>query len=169
LIVVVGVIAFVSRRRRQDEAETFISSTAVEPRPQMAVTPFDTTLAGATPRETGHPVWTMSNGLFSKSDPTLSRLQNAASTPVGLTDKELARLRSAPMLSPPTHPHSSSSGSQPASPPIISTTDQSGATPTPNTRILQTEMETLRREMQPLLAHAERFEAPPSYGDGEDG
>jgi hypothetical protein len=67
------------------------------------------------------------------------------------------------MFSPPTHPHSSSSGSQPASPPPISITDG----PISETRILQTEVETLRREMQQLLAHAERFEAPPSYGDGE--
>ena len=40
------------------------------------------------------------------------------------------------------------------------------ATPTLETRRLQTEVESLRREMQQLRVRAERFEAPPSYGDG---
>ena len=37
---------------------------------------------------------------------------------------------------------------------------------TPETRRLQTEVESLRHEMQQLWIGTEAFEAPPSYGDG---
>jgi hypothetical protein len=184
LILLVGTIAFVRRRRRQDdprklEGESF-SGTAID---QMAVTPFNPARARTTPVETGSPAWTTSDGLFSSSEPTLSPSQIAAPTPVGLTDKELARLRSTPTLSPlshappshappshapPSHAPSSSSGSQPTSRRTVSTTDQATVTPTPETRRLQTEVESLRREMQQLRVRAERFEAPPSYGHGGD-
>ena len=126
----------------------------------MTVTPFNAALVGVAPRE--------SDGLLSSSEPTLAPPQSAAPVPVGLTGKELAQLRSAPTLSPPTHPWSSSSGSQPTYSPTISTTDQTTVAPTPETQRLQTEVESLRREMQQL--RAERFEPPPSYppsyGDG---
>ena len=132
----------------------------------MAVTPFNPTLAVLTPLDTASPAWTTSEGLLSSSEPTLSPI--AASVPVGLTGKELARLRSAPMGSTPSHARSSSSGSQPTSPPTISasTSDRTTATPTLETRRLQSEVESLRREMQQLRVRTEAFEAPPSYGDG---
>jgi hypothetical protein len=194
LILVVGVIAFVRRRRGQHDfrrsAGSSFTGVALEPLhgPQMAVTPFNTntTLTVSTTQEAGSPVYTTSDELFSTSEPTIPPSQNTASIPVGLSSKELAQLRSAPMPSapmpsapmpsapmpsPPTHPHSTSSVSpQSTSPPTISITDGrlSTATPTSDTRRLVSEVESLRREMQQLLAHAERFEAPPSYGDGED-
>ncbi|KAF8273676.1 hypothetical protein EI94DRAFT_1167505 [Lactarius quietus] len=169
LILVAGTIAFIRRRHRQGElrksAGSSLTGKANGPNPQMTVTPFNTTLAA--PLEAG----TTSDGLFSTSEPTLLPSQGTVPVPVGLTGKELARLRSesVPMLSPPSHTQSSPSRSQPSYPPTISTTDRNTVTPTPDTtQRLQTEVETLRREMQQL--RAERFEPPPSYppsyGDG---
>ena len=129
----------------------------------MTVTPFDPTLVGEAPPEVGSQIWTASNGPSSVSEPPFTPTQSAVPVPVGLSSKQLAQLRTAAMLSPPTHARSSSSGSQPTYPPTISVTDSS-TTPTPDTRRLQTEVESLRREMQEL--RAERFEAPPSYGEG---
>ncbi|KAH9021367.1 hypothetical protein EDB84DRAFT_1565341 [Lactarius hengduanensis] len=111
---------------------------------QMMVTPFDPTLAGVAP---------------------LPPLQSTGLAPVGLTSKELARLRSAATRSPLTSSSPSSSASQPIDPPTISTTERNTATAPPtDTRRLQIEMETLRGEMQEL--RAERFAAPPSYRAG---
>ncbi|KAI9459211.1 hypothetical protein BJY52DRAFT_387895 [Lactarius psammicola] len=167
LTLLVGTIAFVRRRRRQDDfrksARTSSSGAAVEARPQMTVTPFNPTLAGARSQEdwqqqwSSGPVGTASDGPSSTSELPLPSSQSTAPVPVGLTSKELARLRSA--VTPP-----SSSGSQPTDPPIIGITEGNTATPPPETQRLQTEMESLRREMQEL--RAERFEAPPSYGAG---
>ncbi len=170
LILVIGTIAFVRRRRRQvrfhESAGSSFSGAGVEESPQMTVTPFNLTLAGAAPLEAesrmdwqqqqSGPVGTAGDGPSSAFELPLPPSQSAALVPVGLTSKELARLRSAATRSPLAHPRPSSSGS--------STTEQSMATPPPDTRRLQTEMETLRREMQEL--RAERFEAPPSYGTG---
>ena len=83
-----------------------------------------------------------------------------------MSGKELARLRSTPMLSPPSHTRTSSNGSQPTFTPTISTTDQTTLARAPDTQRLQTEVETLRREMQELRAVT--FDAPPSYGDDGD-
>ena len=153
------------RRRRQDvlrkSASSSTSGTGVGSRPPTTVTPFNLTLAGVAPLEAGSPIGTTGDGRFSTSVPALSPAQNAASFPAGLTSKELARLRSVPMLSPTSHPQS---GSQSTYLPTISISDQSTVTPTPDTQRLQTEVETLRREMQELRAAT--FEAPPSYGDG---
>jgi len=166
LVLVVGTIAFVRRRRarRQDDfrksAVSSFSNTALEAHPQLTVTPFNPTLAGAARLEVGSQIWTASDGPSPTSEPA----QGAASVPVGLSSKELARLRSAAMNSPPTHARSSSSGSQPTYTPTIDVTEGSTVAPTPVTLRLQTEVESLRREMQEL--RAERFEAPPSYGDG---
>ena len=166
LILVVGTIAFVRRRRRQDDfrksAGSSFSGTVIEG--QMTVTPFNPTLTDAVTLQAGSQIWTASDGPSSTSEPLLPPARSATPIPVGLNSKELARLRSAAMFSLPTHAPSSSSGSQPTYPPPISATEGSTVTPIPETQRLQTEVESLRREMQEL--RAERFEAPPSYGDG---
>src|SRR6266702_432608 len=167
LILVVGAIAFARRRRRKDRksAGSSFSGAAMELGSQMTVTPFTPTLAGAVPLAAGSRSATTSEGPSSTSEPLLTPSQSVAPVPVGLTSKELAHLRSAAIRSPfTTHARSSSSGSHPTYPPTISTTEWSTTTPPPETRRLQTEMETLRREVQEL--RAERFEAPPSYGAG---
>ena len=137
--------------------------TAIEEPPRITVTPFNPTLDGAALLE-GSQLWTASDGPSSTSELPLSPAQSAAPVPVGLSSKELALLRSTPMLSLPTHALSYSTGSQSTYPPTISATEGSTLPPTPDTQRLQTEVELLRREMQDL--RAERFEAPPSYGEG---
>ncbi|KAH8997962.1 hypothetical protein EDB92DRAFT_2111814 [Lactarius akahatsu] len=167
LILVVGAIAFVRRRRRQDifRGSSF-SGAAMEAGSQIKVTPFAPTLTGVAPLEAGSQSGLANDGLTSSSEPLLPLPQSVAPVPVGLSSKELARMRSTAMRSPPTHTWSSPSGSQPSNPPTtISTAERSSTTtPPPETRRLQTEMESLRREVQEL--RAERFEAPPSYGAG---
>ncbi|KAH9052710.1 hypothetical protein EDB87DRAFT_1835643 [Lactarius vividus] len=153
LFVVVGTIALVRRRQRQNffrkSDDPAFSSAAMVAHPEITVTPFNLAPVEAAP---------------------LPPSQGAAPVPVGLTSKALARLRSlrsAAVRSPPTRSRRSSGRSQHTDPPTISrssTTERSTAT-LPQTRRLQMEMETLRREMQEL--RAERFEAPPSYGTGD--
>jgi len=171
LILVGGAVAFVRRKRRQDDFDkstgASFSSLAIEPHSQMAVTPFNPALAEAAPLEIGPPLWTMSDRPFSTSEPTPSQ----TAPPVGLTGKELARLRSEStptMLSPPSHTQSSSSVFQPTVTPAAGTTDQSVVISATETRRLQTEVESLRLEMQQLelRVRLERFEPSPSYGDG---
>ncbi|KAH9171796.1 hypothetical protein EDB89DRAFT_2096462 [Lactarius sanguifluus] len=167
LILVVGAIAFVRRRRRQDNFRgSLVSDTAMEAGLQTKVTPFAPTLAGVALLEAGSQSGTAIDGLTSSSEPLLPLSHSVTPVPVGMSSKELARLRSMAIRSQPTHTWSSPSGSQPSNPPTtISTAERSStATPPPETRRLQTEMESLRREVQEL--RAERFEAPPSYGAG---
>ncbi|KAH9171795.1 hypothetical protein EDB89DRAFT_1886504 [Lactarius sanguifluus] len=166
LILVAGAIALIRRRRRQDNfgnsPRTSFSGSIMNVGPHMTVTPFIPTLAGAAPLEAGSQFGTKSDGPSSMSESPLPPLQGVAP----LTSKVLARMRSAAIHSPlASHARTSSSGSQPVYPSTISTTERSStATPTPETRRLQSEVEILRREMQEL--RAERFEAPPSYGEG---
>ncbi|KAI9433016.1 hypothetical protein H4582DRAFT_2188438 [Lactarius indigo] len=170
MILVVGAIALLRQRRRQDTSEksvrTSFSGTFMDAGPHMTVTPFIPTLAETVPLEAESQFGTPSHRPSSTSGSPLPPLQSMAPIPVGLTSKELARLRSTAMRSPPDgHARTSSSGSQPAYPSTISTTEQSTTvTPTLETRRLQSEVDSLRREMQEL--RAERFEAPPSYGEG---
>ncbi|KAH9171798.1 hypothetical protein EDB89DRAFT_2070371 [Lactarius sanguifluus] len=170
LILVVGTIVFVRRRRGQVDFRksigTSFSDATMEAGSQMTVTPFSPTLAAAASLEAGYQSGSTS---FVSEPPPPPPSQRAAlaPAPVGLTDKELARLRSAAIRSPPTsHARTSSSGSQPTVtyPSTLGTSEGSTSIPTPETRRLQSEVESLRREMQEL--RAERFEAPPSYGTG---
>ncbi|KAH9021636.1 hypothetical protein EDB84DRAFT_1580787 [Lactarius hengduanensis] len=168
VILLVGTIAFVRRRRRDDfrkSAGTSFSGSAGSA--MMTVTPFNPALAGEAPLEEGPRLGIANDGPTSSSGPLLPPSQSVAPVPVGLTSKELARLRSTAIRSPLTsHALTSSSGSQPSYPLHITIDTGAGSpsTPIPETRRLQSEMESLRREMQEL--RAERFEAPPSYGTG---
>ncbi|KAH9175704.1 hypothetical protein EDB89DRAFT_2066274 [Lactarius sanguifluus] len=153
LFVVIGTIALVRRRQRQTffrkSAGPAFSGVAMVAHPQITVTPFNLAPVEAAP---------------------LPPSQSAAPVPVGLTSKALARLRSlrsAAVRSPLTRSRSSAGGSQHTDPPTIShsSTTEGSTVTLPQTRRLQMEMETLRREMQEL--RAERFEAPPSYGAGD--
>ncbi|KAH9020011.1 hypothetical protein EDB85DRAFT_2153324 [Lactarius pseudohatsudake] len=173
LILVVGTIVFVRRRRGQDDFRkstgSSFSGAAMEAGSQMTVTPFSPTLAAAASLEAGYQSGSTSFASLPPPPPPPppSQIAALAPVPVGLTDKELARRRSAAIRSPLTsHARTSSSGSQPTAtyPSTIGTSEGSTSTPTPETRRLQSEVESLRREMQEL--RAERFEAPPSYGTG---
>ncbi|KAI9459212.1 hypothetical protein BJY52DRAFT_1211943 [Lactarius psammicola] len=125
LILVVGTIAFVRQRRRKDDfrksAGSFFSGATMEAGSQMTVTSFNPTLAGVAALEAGSRSGIPSDGPPSLAEPPLPPSQGVASVPVGLTSKELARLRSAAMRSPPTtHAQLSSSGSPPSqsAPPV---------------------------------------------------
>ena len=122
LILLVGVIAFVRRRRRPDyfrkSAGSSFTGTVVEVPPQMTVTPFNPPLDGAPP-EVGSQIRTTNDGTSTSEPP--SPAHYTAPVPAGLSGKELALLRSAAMLSPPTviPPGTSSSGSQPFTPQLL--------------------------------------------------
>ena len=122
-----------SRRRK---------SSFVKPDESMTVTPFNPTLLHAsTPSDSLGP----SSRVASPPLPP----------PVGLSSKELARLRQ--VSSQPQSTDPLPSGSLPANIERGVTTSSSEA------RRLQSEVESLRREMQQL--RAERSEAPPGYED----
>ena len=72
----------VRRRQRRDDL------AGEKPHSQMAVTPFNPTLAMTTLLDRASPVWTTSDG---SSEPPLLVLPIAAPIPIGLTSKELAR------------------------------------------------------------------------------
>ncbi|KAN0141387.1 DUF1793 domain containing protein [Lactarius tabidus] len=122
--------------RRRSRRRKLMESSLVKSDLPTTVTPFNPTLLHAS---------TPSDSPVSSS--------RVAPPPVGLSSKELARLRQ----------DSSRPQSTDASPPgPLSTTAESGvATTSSEARRLQTEVESLRREMQQL--RVERFEAPPGY------
>jgi len=76
--------------------------------------------------------------------------------PVGLSGKELARLRN-------ESSHSQLTDALSSGLLLTATTELGAATSSSEARRLQSEVESLRREMQQL--RAERFEAPPGYED----
>jgi hypothetical protein len=179
VLIVIGVAAFVRRqrrlRRRKSVASAF-SGAFLESDPASNVTPFDAIPLGSTYQESGS--WSERQELLpgppeAEIPPDSYNLANAPSSvfprprpvdpvPAGLSDKELARLRAEAQW---THTHSESSlnGPQPRSSPAIANQPR-GATSGLDARRLESEVESLRREMQEL--RAERLEAPPSYTDG---
>ncbi|KAH9171799.1 hypothetical protein EDB89DRAFT_2175033, partial [Lactarius sanguifluus] len=145
LILVVGTVVVVRRRRGQDDvrksAGTSFSGAAMLAGSPMMVTPFDPALARAALLEAGSQSGAASDGPSSPLPPS----QSAAPVPVGLTSKELAQLRSAAIHSPLAHWHArtSSNGSQPTL--AVGTSEERTLTPTPETWRLQSEVESLRR------------------------
>lgn len=92
-----------------------------------------------------------------------------SSVPIGLSAKELARLRGETLRSQriPVHNESIEPQFEPVPVPVITTdseSEQDTATPSPETRELLSAVETLQREVQRL--REERFDAPPSYTEG---
>ena len=115
--------------------------------PQM-VTPFDPNSFQATldPR-------TSAQQQFFTRDPNV----------VGLSDKEIARLRAEALSFP--QPHVSASNmSRPTS--SLNAVAESGESPF-DTRRLHTEFESLRREVERLRAEGLVVTAPPTYAEGD--
>lgn len=90
-----------------------------------------------------------------------------SSVPIGLSGKELARLRAEALVSrqtvsrqTDTPSESSESQSEPATAPVV-TVEQSAAVPESETQGLQSVVESLWREVRQL--RTERLDAPPSY------
>jgi len=132
----------------------------------MIVTPFDPTLAGAAEPETGS-----QTNWRTGPDPEIVPLVHASTPsdspppsprvvpiPIGLSSKELARLREDNL-------RSQSTDVLPPGPSPTATIERGAATPSREAQALrlQSEVEFLMREMQQL--RAERFEAPPGYED----
>ena len=163
-VLVIGAILFVRRRRRlsrRKSAVSIFSTSFEEGGPSVTVTPFnlstlDTTQQGSDP-------WTEQQQLRLSSTPApaLPRSRPVASVPPGLSSKELARLRTEAQQ---TYTQHSSDTTQSSSTPTVFTA-QSGATSPSDTRRLESEVESLRREM--LQLRTERLEPPPSYTSGD--
>ncbi|KAI0299461.1 hypothetical protein B0F90DRAFT_1818200 [Multifurca ochricompacta] len=160
LFLVTGAIAFVWRRRRRNMSKSVRSS-------------FSSVVTEAaecnvwTERQSGpfQEATTFQVGNTNDPSPTSLPLHpTLPSVPIGLSGKELARLRTEALRSQRTHSRSASNTPQPTHPRL---SRQRGAwgRHRPKTRRLQSEVESLRREMQRL--REERHEAPPSYMEDE--
>jgi len=175
---VIGAIVFVRRRRRlsrRESAGSKFSTSSVEGGPSVTVTPFN--LSPLDTLQQGSDSWTgqqqllpeHSDGgtasdprsLSSTPAPALPNSRPVAPVPPGLSSKELARLRTEAQQ---TYTQHSSDTTQSSSTPTVFTA-QSGATSPSDTRRLQSEVESLRREM--LQLRTERLEPPPSYTLGD--
>jgi len=178
ILLVIGAIVFVRRRRRLSKrrsAGSIFSTSFVEGGPPVTVTPFnpstlDTAQQGSgswmeqqqlLPEHSDGGTAFDPRSLSSTPAPTLPRSRLVAPVPPGLSSKELARLRTEAQQ---TYTQHSSDTTQSSSTPTVFTA-QSGVTSPSETRRLQSEVESLRREM--LQLRTERFEPPPSYTTGD--
>ncbi|KAI9449165.1 hypothetical protein BJY52DRAFT_271671 [Lactarius psammicola] len=184
VILAIGAIVFVWRRRRHTNTYQTVgpsfSNTLMRTGTGVTVAPFNPIITDTSPPDAGsqidrqqqrsNPIGTPTIPLNpgpSLPEPLLLSSQHAAPIPVGLSDKELALLRSRGTHNQLTPAGPPSGDPQPTLPPII-TTEQGEATQPAEARALQSEVEYLRREVQRLHArqsHIDSFEAPPSYGE----
>ncbi|KAH9079603.1 hypothetical protein EDB83DRAFT_1292614 [Lactarius deliciosus] len=172
LLVIVAITLVVWRRRRQRHRRTFIGPSSFEEvmGTQVTVTPFNptgSTLTEVAPLDAGPRTvpqqWSVHRS--SPSEDPLLPLRGMVSVPVGLSSKELARLRSVVNES-----RSQPMDGRPSNSPLTTTTDRDAlgdvagaATSSSEARILS-EVNILRDEIQRL--HAEISEPPPSYASG---
>ena len=161
VVLVILLIAFVRRRGRQDQKR----------RPKSIDSSFTSNARALTPSLLHHQSGPVGVSIV-PLNPDQSSSPPATPVPVGLSSKELARLRSTHTTEL-TPASSSASDSLPttttsSSPPIVVTAEQGEVTPQTEPAI-QSEVEYLRREVLRLHAQqvrAEVFQAPPSYGEG---
>jgi hypothetical protein len=168
---VIGATVLVRRRRalsRLKSGESKISTSFMIDGPPATITPFNPSPLDTTQQASLANSWVEQRQLLpehpdegmapdprdlsSTPSPALSR-PPVAPVPPGLSSKELARLRTGSQQ---THVQHSSDTTQSLSTPAL-VTEQSGATLSSNTPRLQSEVGSLRRDMQL------RFEPPPSY------
>jgi len=192
---VIGVVIFVQRRPRRAGRKSALSSTdSREAGSHAMVTPFDPNLnspegtresldtdRGFPPEqqpsvdETRNPDTEMvvSHRQSSSSPPAILPLpQPVVPVPVGLSDKEIARLRAQTLGSQQSQTHSTSNVSQPETQNRTTSSANAGtesgeASSSYDTRRLHSEVESLRREMERLRAEGLVTEAPPSYTEGD--
>jgi len=178
ILVVLVVFALARRRRRRQKRESF---DLTEDQPLAIITPFEPIPLSDASSRNNSAIWAEQQQLLSDPPeagiipephdlssapppvPPHSNLRPVAPVTVGLSGKELARLRAEGRNALQTLPSSLSNESQPTS----SIVEQGGATSpfeAPSRR-LQLEVESLRRDVQEL--RPERFEAPPSYTSGD--
>lgn len=181
-LLVIGATVFVWRRRRLSRRKSTGSISAdsesfVEGGPSITVTPFNPSPLDTTQQspdswveqqqllpESPEGMASDPRSLSSTPAPALPRLRPVAPAPPGLSSKELARLRAEAQQTYTQHSSDTAATTQSSSSPTVFTA-QSGVTSSSDTRRLQSEVESLRREMQQL--RVERFEPPPSYTSGD--
>ncbi|KAH9077812.1 hypothetical protein EDB83DRAFT_2514525 [Lactarius deliciosus] len=172
-LLAIGVIAIVARRRRRRSRRrksigSLFESDFMEPDLPMTLTPFNPIHTGVAELGTG----SQTNWQRQSVEPEIVPLVHAPTpsdspmpsprmvpVPVGLSSKELARLRE-------DNSRSQSTDALTPGPSSTAIIEQGIATSPLEARRLQSEVEALRREMQQL--RVERFEAPPGYAS-EDG
>jgi len=168
LLAVVGVVAFTWRRRRRNMrqygeppfmgeagSQVGLAPQTMSRRPQSS--PLEVVVTAARIQE--------SSGSSVRS-PERSTSPSFSSAPIGLSDKELARLRAETLRSQYTHTEGGLDESQPESvavPEVIP--ERSATVPPPETPGLRSIVQTLQIEVQRL--REERFDAPPSYADDD--
>ena len=182
IFAVVGVVTFVQRRRRRRLSKPrSILSFSTDPMdvgPDLIVTPFDPNSSGTTrdsgisagqqPVAIGGPEAGMVALQHLSSPPAVLPLSSpVAPVPVGLSDKELARLRAEALRSPPSrHLRISSSNAFQftSSPNAVPESREAPYDP----RRLHSEVESLvRQEMERLHSEGLVIRAPPSYREGD--
>ena len=165
LLAIVTIALAIWHRRRQSHGRTDFGSSflreSTDPGTQVTVTPFSPimlTLTEATLLAAGTQIdfqQRLSHRPSSLED-LLLPLQRVQSVPVGLSSKELVRLRSQPLDgAPPDLPLADTIGGDALDGVVVATTSLSEA------RRLQLETNFSRHEIQQLLS--ERSESPPSY------
>jgi hypothetical protein len=162
LLLVIGILAFILwRRRRSNIGESpATSSVAMWPASGTQLTPF-------IPRHL--------NATHGDQEPWMESQEphagpSSSFVPIGLSSKELARIR-AETLRPRldiTHPESDESQSQsPPSPVVSSQAGLRAATSPPTIRTGQSQFDRFWREIHQVLVERLGLEAPPSYTEGD--
>ncbi|KAH9013334.1 hypothetical protein EDB84DRAFT_1582798 [Lactarius hengduanensis] len=178
LLVIVAIALVVWRRRRQSHRRTSVVPSSFEVMSQgtqVTVTPFNptgSTLTEVPPLDAGpqRDSQRFAHRPSSSEDPPVP-LRRVVTAPVGLSSKELARLRSLA-----NRPRSRPIDDQPSNSPLTAAarTDRdalggaaAAVTSSPEVQILRSEVNVLRDEIQRL--HTETrivSESPPSYASG---
>ncbi|KAH9173023.1 hypothetical protein EDB89DRAFT_829633 [Lactarius sanguifluus] len=176
LLVIVAIALVVWRRRRQSHRRTSVVPSSFEVMSQdtqATVTPFNptgSTLTEVAPLDAGPQRDSQRFALrpSSSEDPPVP-LRRVVTAPVGLSSKELARLRSLA-----NRPRSRPIDDQLSNSPLTARTDRdalggaaAAVTSSPEVQILRSEVNVLRDEIQRL--HTETrivSESPPSYASG---
>ena len=174
---VIGIVVFVQRRRRRRRPISMLFDP-IEDGSEVMVTPFkpfpsETTLDSGT--------WVEQQLLISEDPdadaaivhdlsfmpPTVfPRSRPVASVPNGVSGKEIARLRAEALSSQQSHTRSTSNMSQSTSSRTAGSGSR-GPTSSYDPQRLQTEVESLRREMDQLRTEGLVIGAPPSYTEGD--
>ena len=175
IFAVIGIVTFVQRRRRRSGPRPILPTDSVNTGPQMAVSPFDPISFDANqdsgisaeqqPLVIGDAeVATVALQRLSPSPPAvLPFLRQGAHVPVGLSDKEIARLRAETLSLPQSHNLRVLALNSSQSLNVVTGSGESSY----DTRRLHSEFETLRREVELLRAEGSVVTAPPSYVEGD--
>jgi len=181
IFAVISITAFVRRRRRRARPRSILSLSTDfrEPGPELIVTPFDPYSYEALQDSRifeeqqllvteGPETETVAlHRLSSTQLAALPRPQPGTPVPVGLTDKEIARLRAEGLNSQQSRALEASSSNEDQSTSSPNTVPESREVPY-DPRRLHSEVESLvRREMERLHVEGLVIGAPPSYATGD--